>query len=34
MDPTQIRILLAMGLMSLLFAAQAAAHSGGLIALP
>lgn len=34
MDPTQIRILLAMGLMSLLFAAQIALQTGGLVALP
>jgi hypothetical protein len=34
MDPTQIRIFLAMGLMSLLFAAQVAMQSGGLVALP
>lgn len=34
MDPTQIRILLAMGLMSLLLTAQIALMSGGLAALP
>jgi len=33
MDPTQIRILLAMGLMSLLLAAQIALQSGGIVAL-
>jgi hypothetical protein len=34
MEPTQIRILFAMGLMSLLFAAQFAMQTGGLVALP
>ncbi|HZB24311.1 MAG TPA: hypothetical protein VE444_10750 [Gaiellaceae bacterium] len=34
MDPTQIRILVAMGLMSLLFAAQVALQTGGVVALP
>jgi hypothetical protein len=34
MDPTQFRIFLAMGLMCLLFAAQVAMQSGGLMALP
>ena len=34
MDPTQVRILLAMGLMSLLFAAQIALQTGGVVALP
>ena len=34
MDPTQIRILLAMGLMSLLFAAQIALQTGAVVALP
>jgi hypothetical protein len=34
MDPTQIRILLMMTLVSLVFATQAAAHGGLAIALP
>jgi predicted membrane channel-forming protein YqfA (hemolysin III family) len=34
MDPTQIRIFLVMGLISLLFAAQMAMQTGGLVALP
>ncbi len=34
MDPTQMRIVLAMALMTLLFAAQIALQSGGPVALP